>query len=248
MLDVGGRQAAGRPERFRRSLAEEAGENLRLNYVGMTRAQCQVVTWWADARTTTTSALHRFWARPARVGDPDPSYPADAGSRPRSRCPAARRRLRRRPRPGAERGAGAAPTAAPAVGPVRRCPVDLAARAVRADAGHRLAADLVLVADRRRPRGGPGRRGRQRARAGEGGRRERRSCPRRPRRSRRLRPQCAERSRRAAVADAGPAQRRRLRDRGARRAGGAGPDGRTTWPPPPSPRPRTRCPGCPTAT
>ena len=79
VLDVGGRQAAGRPERFRRSLAEEAGENLRLNYVGMTRAQCQVVTWWADARTTTTSALHRFWARPARVGDPDPSYPATLG-------------------------------------------------------------------------------------------------------------------------------------------------------------------------
>ena len=79
VLDVGGRQAAGRPDRFRRSLAEEAGENLRLNYVGMTRAQCQVVTWWADARTTTTSALHRFWARPARVGDPDPSYPATLG-------------------------------------------------------------------------------------------------------------------------------------------------------------------------
>ncbi|HYI56363.1 MAG TPA: UvrD-helicase domain-containing protein [Microlunatus sp.] len=79
VLDVGGRQAAGRPERFRRSLAEEAGENLRLTYVGMTRAQCQVVTWWADARTTTTSALHRFWARPARVGDPDPSYPSTMG-------------------------------------------------------------------------------------------------------------------------------------------------------------------------
>ena len=79
VLDVGGRQAAGRPERFRRSLAEEAGENLRLTYVGMTRAQCQVVTWWADARTTTTSALHRFWARPTRVGDPEPSYPATLG-------------------------------------------------------------------------------------------------------------------------------------------------------------------------
>lgn len=79
VLDVGGRQAAGRPERFRRSLAEEAGENLRLAYVGMTRAQCQVVTWWADARTTTTSALHRFWARPARVGDPEPSYPSTSG-------------------------------------------------------------------------------------------------------------------------------------------------------------------------
>ena len=63
VLDVGGRQAAGRPERWRQSLAEEAGEHLRLNYVGMTRAQCQVVTWWADSRNTATSALHRFWAR-----------------------------------------------------------------------------------------------------------------------------------------------------------------------------------------
>ncbi|HEY5980938.1 MAG TPA: UvrD-helicase domain-containing protein [Microlunatus sp.] len=91
VLDVGGRQAAGRPERFRHSLAEEAGENLRLTYVGMTRAQCQVVTWWADARTTTTSALHRFWARPTRVGDPEPSYPSTLGPahepRPRSAEP-----------------------------------------------------------------------------------------------------------------------------------------------------------------
>ena len=178
VLDVGGRQAAGRPDRFRRSLAEEAGENLRLNYVGMTRAQCQVVTWWADARTTTTSALHRFWARPARVGDPDPSYPATLGPAqepvPRSAQTVVGDPGRVlsveevQPRPPTRRRAGAA---------VARRP---GRPAVRAGPGHRLAADVVLVADRRRPRGGPGRRGRQRARAGEGGRRERRPA-RRPR-------------------------------------------------------------------
>ena len=186
VLDVGGRQAAGRPERFRRSLAEEAGENLRLNYVGMTRAQCQVVTWWADARTTTTSALHRFWARPARVGDPDPSYPSTLGPAqeplPRSAqtVPAsAAPRRRRRPRPGAECGSGAASASHPAPGPCGRARRPRRP-AVRAGPRHRLAADVVLVADRRRPRGGSGGRSRQRARAGQGGRRERRPA-RRPR-------------------------------------------------------------------
>ena len=94
VLDVGGRQAAGRPERWRQSLGEEAGEHLRLYYVGMTRAQCQVVTWWADSRNTATSALHRFWARSARSGEPEASYPATCGpgdeTIPRS-VPAARR-------------------------------------------------------------------------------------------------------------------------------------------------------------
>jgi exodeoxyribonuclease V beta subunit len=45
----------------------------------MTRAQCQIVTWWADSRNTTTSALHRFWARPTRSGEPEPSYPPSDG-------------------------------------------------------------------------------------------------------------------------------------------------------------------------
>ncbi|HEU5484368.1 MAG TPA: UvrD-helicase domain-containing protein, partial [Microlunatus sp.] len=92
-LDVGGRHAEGRPDRWRRALAEEAGEHLRLYYVGMTRAQCQVVTWWADSRNTTSSALHRFWARSTRYGEPAESYPATCGPadepRPRSASPAA---------------------------------------------------------------------------------------------------------------------------------------------------------------
>ena len=47
VLDVGGRAAPGRAERFARHQAEDAGEDLRLLYVALTRAQCQVVTWWA---------------------------------------------------------------------------------------------------------------------------------------------------------------------------------------------------------
>ena len=68
-------------------------------------------------------------------------------------------------------------------------------------------------------------------------------------------PQPSQRGRRPAVTDAEPAQRCRLRDRGARRAGGVRPDQRTTWPPrswrrPPTPsvpaaarRPDRRGPG-----
>ena len=79
VLDVGGKFAAGRAERLRQALAEEAGEHLRLYYVGFTRAQCQVVTWWADSRNTPTSALHRYWARGGRSGDVEPAYPVDLG-------------------------------------------------------------------------------------------------------------------------------------------------------------------------
>ena len=51
VLDVGGRYGPGRPERFSRYREEEAGEDLRLLYVALTRAQCQVVTWWAHRST-----------------------------------------------------------------------------------------------------------------------------------------------------------------------------------------------------
>ena len=60
VLDVGGRHGPGRPERFSRYREEEAGEDLRLLYVALTRAQCQVVTWWAPSVNTPASALHRF--------------------------------------------------------------------------------------------------------------------------------------------------------------------------------------------
>jgi exodeoxyribonuclease V beta subunit len=80
VLDVGGVAAPGRGERLQRQRAEAAGEDLRLLYVALTRAQCQVVAWWAPSRNTPTSALQRFLYR-ARgdtdrgIVEPAPAYP-----------------------------------------------------------------------------------------------------------------------------------------------------------------------------
>ena len=52
-LDVGGAVDAATATRAR---AEAAGEELRLTYVALTRAQSQVVTWWAPTRDTATPA------------------------------------------------------------------------------------------------------------------------------------------------------------------------------------------------
>lgn len=60
VLDVGGQEAVGYAERKLRSEAEEAGEELRLLYVALTRAMCQVVAWWAPAITTAAAPLHRM--------------------------------------------------------------------------------------------------------------------------------------------------------------------------------------------
>jgi exodeoxyribonuclease V beta subunit len=63
VLDVGGRYGPGRPQRFSRYRDEESGEDLRLLYVALTRAKCQVVTWWARSFNTPASALQRFASR-----------------------------------------------------------------------------------------------------------------------------------------------------------------------------------------
>lgn len=60
VLDVGGPEAPGYAEHRRRCEAEEAGEELRLLYVAVTRAQCQVVAWWAPAYGTAAAPLHRM--------------------------------------------------------------------------------------------------------------------------------------------------------------------------------------------
>jgi exodeoxyribonuclease V beta subunit len=75
VLDVGGRYGPGRPERFARYRDEEAGEDLRLLYVALTRAQCQVVTWWAPSFNTPASALQRFASRrPTDPAAPQAAY------------------------------------------------------------------------------------------------------------------------------------------------------------------------------
>ncbi|WP_198671963.1 UvrD-helicase domain-containing protein, partial [Desertihabitans aurantiacus] len=79
VVDVGGEQAEGRRERFLRAREEDSGDDLRLLYVAMTRAQCQVVAWWGSAsHNTPSSALHRLLQRDPAALHPASSYPADA--------------------------------------------------------------------------------------------------------------------------------------------------------------------------
>lgn len=59
VLDVGGGRGQGWGARKTLSDKEQAGEELRLLYVALTRAQCRVVLWWAPAITTAGSPLHR---------------------------------------------------------------------------------------------------------------------------------------------------------------------------------------------
>ncbi len=75
VLDVGGVGGAGRGERLAQYRREEDAEDLRLFYVALTRAQCQVITWWAPSKNTPASALQRFLYGPRRTGvEPEPSY------------------------------------------------------------------------------------------------------------------------------------------------------------------------------
>jgi exodeoxyribonuclease V beta subunit len=60
LRDVGGSDGPGHAERREKHLAEELGEDLRLLYVAMTRARCQVVVWWVPATTAEQSPLHRL--------------------------------------------------------------------------------------------------------------------------------------------------------------------------------------------
>ena len=80
VLDVGGSDAPGYAAELARHTAEESGEELRLLYVAMTRAQCQVVAHWAPTRNTTTAPLHRLLLGAAGAGGVRPTtvaVPAD---------------------------------------------------------------------------------------------------------------------------------------------------------------------------
>jgi exodeoxyribonuclease V beta subunit len=71
VLDVGGETGEGWKDRCTQHRAEEAGEDLRLLYVALTRAGSQVVTWWVPATTTASSPLHRLLlGRPAAGAEP----------------------------------------------------------------------------------------------------------------------------------------------------------------------------------
>ncbi|MFE7718062.1 UvrD-helicase domain-containing protein [Nocardia rhizosphaerihabitans] len=83
VLDIGGKEAPGYSERQMRCEAEESGEELRLLYVALTRAMCQVVAWWAPAVTTGAAPLHRMilGRRPGSAQVPRRAeIPADAAA------------------------------------------------------------------------------------------------------------------------------------------------------------------------
>lgn len=60
LLDVGGEEGPGYKARKLTAETEGAGEELRLLYVALTRAQCQLVLWWAPSFGTSRSSLHRL--------------------------------------------------------------------------------------------------------------------------------------------------------------------------------------------
>ena len=73
-LDVGGRN--GNPwwdASVRAHKDEDSGESLRLLYVALTRAQSQVVTWWAPMNNAQHSPLHRilFGRQPGQAQVPE---------------------------------------------------------------------------------------------------------------------------------------------------------------------------------
>jgi exodeoxyribonuclease V beta subunit len=69
VLDVGGRDGPRYAEHKDMHEAEEAGEDLRLLYVALTRAQCQVVTWWVPSTNTPCSPLQRLLMAPFNPGE-----------------------------------------------------------------------------------------------------------------------------------------------------------------------------------
>ena len=81
VLDVGGKDGPGWEDRRKTSETEDAGEELRLLYVALTRAMCQVIAWWAPSAVTAAAPLHRLlFGR--TDGDPEPvarpTVPEDA--------------------------------------------------------------------------------------------------------------------------------------------------------------------------
>jgi exodeoxyribonuclease V beta subunit len=58
--DVGGPTGASWAAHVAQSKAEEADDDLRLAYVGLTRAMGHLVVWWAPTANTVTAGLHRL--------------------------------------------------------------------------------------------------------------------------------------------------------------------------------------------
>ncbi|WP_432498064.1 UvrD-helicase domain-containing protein [Kineococcus gypseus] len=78
-LHVGGPGSTGYTAACAAADAEAAGEELRLLYVALTRAVSRLLVWWAPARCTAGSPLHRLLLAPdPRALPPSLPVPADA--------------------------------------------------------------------------------------------------------------------------------------------------------------------------
>jgi exodeoxyribonuclease V beta subunit len=77
VLDLGGRTGSTWQASKAQSSLEDCGEQLRLLYVAVTRAQSQVVAWWAPTTNAKNAALHRvlFGRRPGEAVVPDQCAP-----------------------------------------------------------------------------------------------------------------------------------------------------------------------------
>ncbi|MBA3021446.1 UvrD-helicase domain-containing protein [Propionicimonas sp.] len=82
VLDLGGKDAPGRRQRWELDALEQAEDRFRGLYVATTRAMSQLTMWWAPTlRTTESSPLHRLLYRnPNAAGTPAAAYPLDAGA------------------------------------------------------------------------------------------------------------------------------------------------------------------------
>ncbi len=81
LLDVAGRGTPARADRWQRWRVEEGDEALRSLYVGLTRAQSRVVTWWAHHWEVAASPLHRLLHAthdPGAPAQPELVYPTAA--------------------------------------------------------------------------------------------------------------------------------------------------------------------------
>ncbi len=83
VLDVGGKGGPGWDARKAQAEVEDDGEELRLLYVAATRAQCQVVAWWAPSAGASASPLQRLLMG-RTPGEPSPAsrakVPEDAAA------------------------------------------------------------------------------------------------------------------------------------------------------------------------
>lgn len=76
ILDLGGKNSPGRPDRMQLARAEESADQLRKFYVALTRAKQQTIMWWANTkRNTAGSPMQRLLFRDrSGPAEPLPSY------------------------------------------------------------------------------------------------------------------------------------------------------------------------------